>query len=614
MNTIIKSVIKPETIKGIYFMGWLKVFRANWNKKWTFEKKMNITVFITVSMTMLLAMLISTISSIYAQIRQSSMSAEDHLSILAASYENNINQYRNLIKSTIMNEHVQAYGKSRNTVEMIKNNWKVYMVLRDMMNIQNDINFMTVINRNMENYVYCGNFAVSQSRFDRSFENDFKNSIPAIKNGTLRMNFSNNYSTQNHYSLSLYFPIYSVTSVGKQNGYVLANINYNEQLNLENTTLYKNPSLYLVDTSGKIMASKDANVLGQHIDISDRLAGEKGSFIAHGDYVIYQSVGKWNLYLVNKFPISDLARYSIITVIIMLLVLINLIVLSLLFTRRNVKKLFKPFNKIVNKMNEVSNGKLDIRIDTNDMNCDFLTMADGFNLMMDKIDLLMKKVQKEQEAVNQMRLNALHSQIKPHFLYNTLECIHWQAVSDGNKDISIMVKALAQYYRICLSEGQDVITLGKEMEHVQNYVIIQNMRYDNIITLNINIPEEYKDVSVPKLTFQPLVENSIYHGIRVKEGRKGCVNIYYKKSEDICIVVEDNGKGISDDELKRINQDISCFDLTVGYGINNVNKRIELMCGDKYGLKFCKNITGGLSVEIHLPGMRKENVQNTDCR
>lgn len=253
-------------------------------------------------------------------------------------------------------------------------------------------------------------------------------------------------------------------------------------------------------------------------------------------------------------------------------------------------------------MNDVSLGDLGTRIQVEDMDSDGRKLADGFNIMMDEIDVLMEQVKEEQCQFDKMRFVALQAQIQPHFLYNTLECIHWQALAGGNEEISTMVKALAQYYRICLSEGKEIITLEAELEHIRNYLIIQNMRYGNIITLRENIPEKYASVMIPKLTLQPLVENSIYHGIRVKEGVKGIVEIAIREKEDvICLTVSDNGVGMEKERLAYINQNISNTDRDIGYGITNINKRIELMYGERYGLKFLQNEGGGICVEIWLP-------------
>ena len=133
-------------------------------------------------------------------------------------------------------------------------------------------------------------------------------------------------------------------------------------------------------------------------------------------------------------------------------------------------------------------------------------------IMMDDINQLMIKNREEQHQLDQIRFNSLQSQIQPHFLYNTLDCIHWQASADGNKEVSDLIVALAAYYRICLSNGKDIIPLSVELEQIRYYLIIQNKRYGDIIHYENKVDEKYLGVLLPKLTLQPLVENSIYHG------------------------------------------------------------------------------------------------------
>lgn len=189
-----------------------------------------------------------------------------------------------------------------------------------------------------------------------------------------------------------------------------------------------------------------------------------------------------------------------------------------------------------------------------------------------------------------------------HFLYNTLECIHWQAIAEGNKEISTMVKALAKYYRICLSKGHDVITIREEVEHIRNYMIIQNMRYDNIIGSEIVVESQVEESLIPKLTLQPLVENSIYHGMKVKEGKTGTFYLTaYKNEDEVIIKVSDTGTGMSQEQIDEMNEQLSRYEDSFGYGVRNVNKRIELLFGEGYGLNYQKNDLGGVTVVIHLP-------------
>lgn len=274
----------------------------------------------------------------------------------------------------------------------------------------------------------------------------------------------------------------------------------------------------------------------------------------------------------------------------------------IIILRKMLQSFYEPINRVVMAMDDVAEGKLDERIEIENMDADSQKLKDGFNSMMDEIDRLMEQVKLEQHQMEQIRFNALQAQIKPHFLYNTLECIHWQAVTDDNKEISVMVKAMAQFYRVCLSKGKEMITLDKELEHIHSYLIIQNMRYDNIVNLEEHIPEEYYNVKIPKMTLQPLVENAIYHGIRIKESGKGKIILSIRKEEDdIYLLLCDSGTGMSQEKIDEINQSISQHDETFGYGVRNVNKRIELMFGAEYGLRYFKNEHGGVTVEIHLP-------------
>ena len=128
------------------------------------------------------------------------------------------------------------------------------------------------------------------------------------------------------------------------------------------------------------------------------------------------------------------------------------------------------------------------------------------------------------------------------------------------------------------------------------------MRYEDIIDLNIQVDDVYKKIKIPKLTLQPLVENSVYHGFRSREASKGRIDIYMEETDDAnYLIVADDGVGMTKDQIEHFNKSISEFDRNIGYGINNVNKRIELMFGEDYGLKFRSNYGKGFLVEIHLP-------------
>src|SRR5699024_5588857 len=135
-------------------------------------------------------------------------------------------------------------------------------------------------------------------------------------------------------------------------------------------------------------------------------------------------------------------------------------------------------------------------------------------------------------------------------------------------EIATMVEALAKYYRVCLSEGRENIPFEEEITHVESYVTIQNMRYDNIIELIVEKTSKTDSIQVPKLTLQPLIENSIYHGMRAKQGNSGRINIKTVfEDQQVRILVSDNGQGMSPEKLNRINESLKESSRLIGYGI-----------------------------------------------
>lgn len=578
------------------------LFWKKWNQNWNFEKKMNYVIIWTITVIAAAAIGISTFSFIISITDQNSRYVAEQLSIMAEDCADNLEQYKALATSIILDPHVQNYCESNTRQELYNEMGNVYSTFLNMLYIQHNANFIAVTNESMEEFIYNGNSAVSESGFETMYEKDYGESMQAKKKGTLRVNFSNNYHKGRKYTLTLYFPAYSVTKMVSSNGMIIVNLDDNLLMRFNQTDLQYSSNLYLTDVEGNIVSTQNEEHIGQRIDFFDRMTESQGMFWQDGKLVSYQRVKDWNFYIINEVPAWSLYQNCFGTILVLVFVTLAITVVALALARNIMKRLYRPINKVVAKMNDVSQGDLGTRIELEDMDSDGRKLAGGFNIMMDEIDVLMERVKEEQRQLDKMRFNALQSQIQPHFLYNTLECIHWQALSSGNQEISTMVKALAQYYRICLSEGKDIIPLRVELEHVRNYLIIQNMRYGDIITLVEKVEEKYLSMMIPKLTLQPLVENSIYHGIRIKEGLTGTVEIKVCETEDaILLTVEDNGCGLESKRIAYINQNISDTDRDVGYGITNINKRIELMYGEQYGLRFRQNEGEGTCVEIKLP-------------
>ena len=202
-----------------------------------------------------------------------------------------------------------------------------------------------------------------------------------------------------------------------------------------------------------------------------------------------------------------------------------------------------------------------------------------------------------------MNLEILQAQIKTHFLYNTLDTIQWMAQEHGAYDIIKIVQALTDLFRIILSNGDELI-IKEEIRHVESYLIIQKMRYEEKIQYKISIDESILKCRVIKLTLQPLVENAIYHGVKEKDG-KGQIFIYGEiVNNKIHFVVKDNGVGIKVEELNKLNSSLKNYSAknnSNGYGIFNVNELIKLNYGENFGLSYESVYGEGTTVHIWYP-------------
>lgn len=570
--------------------------------RWKFDKKMQLLVTVSIIATTLIVLVVSTISSVTSMKQQSIELLQAQNSTTAENFKSSLDNYKTLAIATVMDTSIQQYLKAVNYNKEaggLKNS--AFNILASISNMHSDMNFIAVVGKSPDDYIYKGQIAISAAQFSQVYTFDAQQ-CKTVQDSSIKMCFNNAYFNGSKYTLNIYFPIYDTNRVLGELGLLCMNFTDPSLLQiLEYDSSNKLESM-VVDTDGMMISARDKDKIGTNVDFIPKMKEKSGTFSMGGRLYIYQKVSDWRFYVVSSVPMMELYKSSIRTIFLMAFILLFLLTISLLVVKRIISKVYRPLDKVVRKMDDVASGSLKTRINVEHMGEDFTKLAVGFNSMMEEILVLMEQVKMEQHQIEQIRFNALQSQIQPHFLYNTLECIHWQAMVDGNGEISTLVKALAKYYRICLSGGHDVIPLKMELEHVRNYLIIQNMRYDDIIGSEFDVEEAASDVMIPKLTLQPLVENSIYHGIKVKEGKTGSLFLKVRKrSSDVLITLADTGTGMSQQQVDEMNQHLSEYDDSFGYGVRNVNKRIELLYGEEFGLYYLRNESGGVTVEIRLP-------------
>lgn len=528
---------------------------------------------------------------------------------VADSYENWLETNKSMMMAMQMTPEIQKYCcfENRKQDEFISTRKQVFNYIVSQTNMNLNINFISVTNNKMDVYVYNGNHTLFNSGYEGAYAQCLRKSKPAKDYGTTRINFNGDFFDGSNHSITLYQPIFSVTKLNDEIGMLCLNIEDSLLASMRDSENGK--MTYVADTDGNVVSSNDkGNEKTKNLKLSFK-GKSSGRVYQNGNFYFFHEIGDWNYYIVSSVGISELYRSSFDVAIIMLAIMIILVVISVYIIKKIVEKSYQQVAIVVKAMDHITNEQLDYRIETKRMGADFEKLGKGFNTMMDEINDLILKVRSEQKEIDKIRLNALQSQIQPHFLYNTLECIHWQASANGDKDVSKLILALASFYRIALSKGKDVILLATELQHVKNYLIIQNQRYGDVISYDIQVDPSFMNVMIPKLTLQPLVENSIYHGIRVKEGLKGNIIITAFKEEDAVVIqVFDTGEGMHQVEIDQMNKSIANNDEGFGYGVRNVHKRIRILFGEEYGLKFMLNEKGGVSVFVRLP-LTAENVE-----
>lgn len=230
-------------------------------------------------------------------------------------------------------------------------------------------------------------------------------------------------------------------------------------------------------------------------------------------------------------------------------------------------------------------------------------LSDSFGHMVLRIQRLMTTVREEEVNLRKTELKALQAQINPHFLYNTLDSIAWMCEQGRNADAVKMVHALARLFRISISRGHELIPIAKEIEHAESYLEIQKYRYKNQFTYAFDVEPECLDYYCNKITLQPIIENAINHGLdlMVEEGR---IDVrVWRDGEDIVFCVQDNGVGMSREQISSIMQR-ETTDRT-GIGIRNVDDRIKIYFGSRYGLRITSELDVGTCVEIRMPGIKE---------
>ena len=372
---------------------------------------------------------------------------------------------------------------------------------------------------------------------------------------------------------------------------------------------------YIVNERDAIVATSDPSLSGIYQLDYDTI---KASFMSSNNFIErnildtkvyagFYSISNTDWFMVTVLPSPPLIHASNRLMIQIALIYAVFLVLALIFANVLAHSITGRLSSVIRQMQTVRHGP-PTPMDSPSAHDEIGDLIDTYNYMTRKMDELMKTQAKAAEDLRIAEFNSLQAQINPHFLYNTMDMINWMALQGQTDEISHAVQSLSRFYKLTLSRQKGISTIARELEHVTIYVQLQNMRYHDSIELITDIPDELSEYQIPKLTLQPVVENSILHGILEKESKSGTIVITgWMENEDVVLLVSDDGVGIPPEILSTI---LSGNGNSQSGGTNiavyNTHRRLQILYGNDYGLTYSSNPGEGTEVEIRFPAHREK--------
>ena len=397
-----------------------------------------------------------------------------------------------------------------------------------------------------------------------------------------------------------------------ENSYISVDFRFSEIAKyIDHVGVGRHGYCYIADSEGNIIYHPQQQLLYSGIKSEKTSAAVLDNGVHMKDGVVYTiestEDGRWKIVGVNFTDELAIERrtqiFNGIIISLACCAAISVIVLVLFSATVN-----KPVRQLIAAMRdfEKSADSVGCTIENAGV-AELQALNESFSHMARKIQTLMEDVRREETALRKTELKALQAQINPHFLYNTLDSIQWMCEQGNTEDAVKMVGALARLFRISISRGKELIPISDEIKHAESYLIIQSFRYKNQFSYSFEVEPGLEKCLCNKITIQPLLENAIYHGIdrMVDEGEiKVTVRTAEDDENDIIIKVSDNGVGMTAEQCKKILRKEKSD--SQGIGVKNVNDRLAIYFGEKYGLSIESELDVGTTVTVRIPKLDGE--------
>ena len=371
---------------------------------------------------------------------------------------------------------------------------------------------------------------------------------------------------------------------------------------------------YIINERNAVVASSDESLSGIYLLNYETI---EDSFMSSNNFIerdildtkVY--AGFYNIkqpgwFMVTVLPSGPLIAQSNGIMVQYVLMYLVFLICALFLAHLMARSITNRISSVIHQMSKVRKGTLS-PMASPVYHDEIGDLIDTYNYMTRKMDQLMEEQAKSAEELRIAEFHSLQAQINPHFLYNTMDMINWLAQQGRTDEVSNAVQSLSRFYKLTLSRKQSMSTIAKETEHVSIYLLIQNMRYHDSISFISDIPDELLEYSIPKLTLQPIIENSVLHGILETDDKSGTIVLTgWMEDTDIVLLISDDGVGISPEILPTI---LSGNGNSTSGGTNiaiyNTHRRLQILYGPDYGLTYSSEPGHGTEVEIRIPAKKE---------
>ncbi len=430
-----------------------------------------------------------------------------------------------------------------------------------------------------------------------------------------------NSENQYRWVISLSRAVEITQGTSTDQGVLLIDIAYGSlQQLLDNVAMGNEGYLYLANSDGELIYHPkiqliDAGLAQENTQTIQKFqdGNEQETFQGKKRDVVVKSVGYTGWKLVGVTPEQGFSLNHLKTRLFMVFVAAFFLFLLALINSYISSRITAPIQELEKSVNALEEGALDTEVYIGG-SYEIQHLGRSIGDMAKRIQTLMEDIVAEHESKRKSEFDTLQSQINPHFLYNTLDIIVWMIENEQKQEAVKVVTALALFFRISLSRGKSIIPVKDQLEHVRNYLMIQQMRFKNKFVYQIEAEPEVLSLASLKLMLQPLVENAIYHGMEFMDGDGEIVVKAWRQEGNLRFTIADNGLGMTTEQAAGLltGRTHGSSRRGSGIGVKNVNERIRLYFGEEYGLVIWSEPDEGTKVEICLPAVPFEKLAEED--